>query len=337
MSDTMQRIVWGLIGCGDIAGKRVAAAISNHPLCRLGTVMCRNEKKAKLFALAHGAAGHSSNPEDVLSNKKIDAIYIATPPDSHCDYTVAAALAGKHVLCEKPMALSSGECKRMIAACQQNRVKLGVAYYRRCYPQVQEVRTMLEEGKLGKVIVARASVGEQYKLPPDSPGNWRLDPSIGGGGPLQDIGSHRLDLMTYLFGEPEYVGASLEHSDQGWQVEEAATLILRYSGGVRGVMSCFWNHPGKHDMLEIHATAGKAIFNPLSGNEYELIVNKESQVVQVDFPKNEHAPLINDFVESIIQDREPICSGIDGEVTTRIIENAYHSARESKFIYPDEN
>ncbi|MBE7561175.1 Gfo/Idh/MocA family oxidoreductase [bacterium] len=329
MADKGRILRWALIGCGEIADRRVAPAISAHPGSELSLVMCRDSDRAGYFAQKHRAVWSTTRPETLFTDPDIDAVYIATPPGSHCELTLAAAAEGKHVLCEKPMALTSDECRRMIEACRAARVTLGVAYYRRCYPQVQAIRSLLESGKLGKPLVVRASVASPFE---GRAGDWRLDPSESGGGPLPDIGSHRLDLLAYLFGAPERVGAALTPSSAGWPVEEAATVLLRLPGGVRGVVEAAWNASAPRDLFQIDASQGAVRCDPLNGDAYLVSRQGREERHKVDFPNNVHAPLVADFVEAILFEREPICPGEAGTIATRVIEAAYQSAAERRFI-----
>src|SRR5690606_28851242 len=157
----------------------------------------------------------------------------ATPVDVHAEQTVAAAEAGKHVLCEKPMALSPSECDRMIRACEANGVRLGVAYYRRFYPVVRRIAELLELGAIGDPVLAQVNDFERFDRQEHEPRAWLLNAARSGGGPMMDFGSHRLEVFLNLFGAPESV--------QGWRdrllftgrdVEDTAGAVLRFPSGV---------------------------------------------------------------------------------------------------------
>ena len=142
------RIRWGLIGCGDISRRRVAPALRDSPLCELVAVSRAKAELAESFANEFGARRWCADWQDLLMDYEIDAIYIATPVHLHAEQTIAAAERGKHVLCEKPMALNVAECDRMIDACRSSDVRLGVAYYRHFYPVVRRVE-LIDSGELG--------------------------------------------------------------------------------------------------------------------------------------------------------------------------------------------
>src|SRR6185369_8026740 len=145
---------WGLIGAGDIVRKRVAAALRETAGSELVAVSRRDASQAEATATDLGARLWFSEWRDLVASPEIDAVYIATPVYLHAEQTIAAAEAGKHVLCEKPMGLSVRECDEMIAACQANNVKLGIAYYRRFYPAVKRAKEIINSGEIGKVSVA---------------------------------------------------------------------------------------------------------------------------------------------------------------------------------------
>ena len=145
----MATLRWGLIGSGDIVRKRVAPALRDLTYCELLAVSRARPELVEAFARAVGARKWYRGWRELLLDNEIDAVYIATPVHLHAAQTVAAAEAGKHVLCEKPMAMSVGECDQMIAACRANKVKLGIAYYRRFYPALGRIKEVLATGELG--------------------------------------------------------------------------------------------------------------------------------------------------------------------------------------------
>ena len=145
---------WGLIGAGDIARKRIAPALRELPNCDFVSVSRSRSDLAEEFAKEFGAPKWFADWRELVADPEIDAVYIATPVFLHAEQTIAAAKAGKHVLSEKPMALSVKECDEMIAACRANNVKLGIAYYRRFYPLIKRVKEIIASGEIGKPAFA---------------------------------------------------------------------------------------------------------------------------------------------------------------------------------------
>src|SRR5260370_6139399 len=160
MGTRMTKVGWGLIGCGDIAQKRVAPALRDVVPSEFIAVSRARSDLAESFAKQFGAKRWYADWHDMLRDREIDAIYIATPVNLHAMQTIVAAEAGKHVLCEKPMALNPAECAEMIAACRANKVKLGVAYYRHFYPVVGRIKDVLESGEIGTAVVVQINAVE---------------------------------------------------------------------------------------------------------------------------------------------------------------------------------
>src|SRR5258705_5743878 len=148
MRELMTKVRWGLIGCGDIAQKRVAPALRDSASSEFVAVSRAKSDLSESFANQFGAKRWFADWRDLLRDNASDAVYVATPVHLHAAQTVAAAEAGKHVLCEKPMALNVAECDQMIAACRANNVKLGVAYYRHFYPVIARIRDVTEAGEI---------------------------------------------------------------------------------------------------------------------------------------------------------------------------------------------
>src|SRR2546426_3301233 len=151
----MNQLRWGLIGCGDIARKRVAPALRDLPDCKLVAISRRRKDLVESFAREFGARRWHSDWRDLIRNEEVDAVYLATPVHLHALQTIAAAEAGKHVLCEKPMAMDVAECDQMIAACRANGVRLGISYYRRFYPVVIRIGDILASGEIGDPVWAQ--------------------------------------------------------------------------------------------------------------------------------------------------------------------------------------
>lgn len=161
----MNKVRWGLIGCGDIAVKRVAPALRDLPNCELVSVSRARPEHAEEFARRFDASKWHADWRDLVADPEIDAVYVATPVYLHAPQTILAAEHGKHVLCEKPMALDPDECDRMIAASRANGIRLGVAYYRHLYPILGRVREFIRNGEIGKVIVAQINAFERFDPP----------------------------------------------------------------------------------------------------------------------------------------------------------------------------
>ena len=229
---------WGILGAGDIADRQMAPAIRlahNHELV---AVMCRTIEKARAFAQKHTVPRAYDQVEDLLSDNQVNAVYVATPPYLHAQNAIRAAECGKHVLCEKPMALNAAEARAMIDACRSNHVGLMVCHYQRFNARHQRIKGLLETGAIGPVTAVRINFSDYY---PATSGNWRHNPSLSGGGPLLDLAPHCLDLLLYLCGPVLEVSAMTDVLASDSPVEDTATILLRLANGVQAVVTTHWS------------------------------------------------------------------------------------------------
>lgn len=323
---------WAVIGCGDIAEKRVAPAINRESRSCLHAVVRRDEAKCRDFAARHGATHALNSFAAAVALDEVDAVYIATPVYLHAAQTMASALAGKHVLVEKPMALTADECAEMTDACRTHGVTLGVAYYRRFYPKVRAMQDLIAAGDLGEPQFVRAFTGGRYRINRGEQGSWRTIPEQGGGGPLQDIGSHRIDLMLALFGPIRRVKAEIGNATLDAPVEDHAHLLFEFANGMKGALHCTWNLGVGRDEWEVYGTEGGASTRDLNGPELVIERGGDREVRSLPADANLHFPLIEDFVEAALSGRDPEIPGEQGRETTRVIEAAYLSAREGKAV-----
>jgi len=329
---------WGIIGCGDVAERKSGPALYGVEGSELVAVMRRDAAKAADFARRHGAKRWYDRAEDLLADSEVNAVYVATPPCLHRQHTVMAAEAGKHVMCEKPMAMDVGQCQEMIRACRENDVKLMIAYYRRAYPIVQKMRELIEEEAIGELMLVRINLTGYHNPPdPDAPGEWRTDRAISGGGVLFDVGSHRLDVMVYLLGGVRQLAAFVDTIHGRYEVEDSVVLSMELERGMHGVANFNWNVGSSTDEFEIYGTEGMILARPLEGGHLE--VHRDGHPVEMfELPRHKvtHWGLVENFVDSLRTGAPLICTGEDGLVTNRIMAAAYLSAEEGRTVRLDE-
>jgi predicted dehydrogenase len=239
---------WGLIGAGDIAARRVAPALRDSPGSAFAAVARAHADQAAEFAQRHGASRWYADWREMLRDPELDAVYVATPVRLHAEQAVAAAEAGKHVLCEKPMALDVAGCERMIAAARDHGVKLGVAYYRHHYPVVGRLRELIASGEIGRPVLAQVQAFELFDPPPDHPRAWLLKKSEAGGGPMMDFGCHRIEVLLDLLGPvAEIRGRPANVRFREREVEDTCVAHLRFRSGAEAVLA---------DAFQVFATRG---------------------------------------------------------------------------------
>ena len=321
-------IRWGIIGCGDVAKKRVARAIQNDANSKLGAVCRRDETKLQSFAEEFGVSVATTSADEVINSPEIDAVYIATPVNLHRPQTVAAAAAGKHVLVEKPMAMSTAECNEMIAACDTADVRLGVAYYRPFYPVVHRMQQLVQSGEIGKVLSVSATTCTPFAIDAGEDGYWRVLPEAGGGGALMDIGSHRLDLFLRMFGSVSDVKAQCSTVAASYQADDVSTLALRFESGIHGLLHCCFGSSTDPDEFAILGTNGRLVSRPLNGGELIIEHGREQIIEQHPPASNFNSPLIADFSVAILESRPPLVTGEAGRDVNLVMEQAYAGSRQ---------
>jgi predicted dehydrogenase len=324
---------WGIIGAGDIARKQTAQAIRATRSARLMAVMRRDLEAARAFAQEFGAAKAYGRVDEVLADPEIDAVYIATPVGHHAEQTIAAAHAGKHVLVEKPMAMSTVECRDMILACRQHGVKLMVCYYQRFNARHIKVRELVAQGAIGQVTMAQA---RQVFLYPPAPGLWRQSPEQAGGGALMDVGVHGIDTLRFILGEVDTVTALVDTLVFGYPVDDTATVLLRFRSGVQGVVSAAFSVASvdEVDYLEVCGTGGRLWTAPLHSKDSRgtLRVSTPAGEQQHAFEQSTHQALIEAFDRSLEHDEPVPVPGEEGLQGLAVVEAAYASARTGRSI-----
>lgn len=283
-----QPLRWGIIGCGAVTEIKSGPAYQQVPGFVLQAVMRRDAAKAEDYARRHQVQLWFSDADLLINHPEVDAVYIATPPDSHLFYALKVAAAGKICCVEKPMALTSAECKLMNAAFAKAGKPLFVAYYRRSLPRFLQVKAWLQQGAIGTVRHLHWS----FSRPPNASdvagqANWRTDPAKAGGGYFVDLASHGLDLFAFLLGDiVDVKGISL--NQQGlYQAEDAVTACWRFAisaagaavegagfegAGIEGADdktvpdatgSGYWNFAAfeRRDQVEIIGSAGRIEFS----------------------------------------------------------------------------
>ncbi|MYB65901.1 Gfo/Idh/MocA family oxidoreductase [Candidatus Poribacteria bacterium] len=311
---------WGILGCGNVAEHKGGPPLYSVDDSELIAVMRRDQAKAEDFAIRHGAKRAYTDVDKLLSDDEINAIYIATPPNLHCEQTVRAARAGKHILCEKPMAMSVSECQQMVDVCRKEGVTLMLAYYRNHYPNVVKMKTLMDEDAIGDVVLARINCTSYYNPNRQDLKNWRINPEISGGGVLMDIGSHRISLLQYLLGDVASVRGFAETVHLDIAVDDSAVFTLRFESGAHAVANINWNVGIGIDDIEVYGTKGRLRCSPLNSENLTLETKSDGvkALPQTPLPHT-HTGLVEDFITHI-RTGEPIrCTGELGLQTNAII------------------
>lgn len=319
------RVRWGLIGCGDIARKRVAPALRDSALCELVAVSRARSELAESFAREFGARRWCADWHDLLMDYEIDAIYVATPVHLHAEQTIAAAERGKHVLCEKPMALNVAECDRMIAAGRANDVKLGVAYYRHFYPAVRRVKELVESGELGVPVVAQINAFEWFDPSQSDPRAWLINKSLSGGGPMFDFGCHRIEVLLDIFGDVHDVKATLANTFFDREVEDTATAVFQFERGTCATLTVTHAAREPQDTFDLFCSHGSIHIPVLNEGTMRVLTPDGERIEAHPNASNIHQPLIDDFAAAILQNRDAVVTGEIGRAVAIVEEKVSHN------------
>jgi predicted dehydrogenase len=259
----------------------------------------------------------------MLKLTTIEAVYIASPVYLHAEHAVDAAEAGKHVLCEKPMALDTSECDRMITACNANGVKLGVAYYRRFYPVVERIRAALRTGEIGKPVFIQVNTFEAFNPGPDHPRHWFVEKDKSGGGPMMDFGCHRIEMLLDLFGPVSEIESLNSCVVFEREVEDTSSALLRFADGPCASLTVTHAAQRSMDSFDIYGTDGTIRIASLNSGVM-MISNPAGEFTESHPPSdNFHVPLISDFVESVFTGRDPRVTGETGREVARVVDAIY--------------
>ena len=302
---------WGLIGTGDVVRKRVAAALRDAPGSSLAAVSRNRAELAAEAARDLGAERWHARWQDLVTDPGIDAVYIATPVRFHAVQAIAAAEAGKHVLCEKPMAMDVAECDRIIAACAASGVKLGVAYYRHFYPIVHRIREVLAAREIGTPVVVQIDAFERFNPQPHEERHWFVQRAVSGGGPMFDFGCHRIELLLSFFGPVRHAAGLTANVVFDREVEDTAVAAMTFGSGPCATVTVTHAAIEPRDTVRIFGSEGSIHVSSLNGGDLTIVKDGRERREQYPPPANLHQPLVEDFVDALRADRKP---AVDGEV-----------------------
>lgn len=315
----MDTVRFGIIGCGMVTEVKSGPAFQKVPGSSLDMVMRRDEKKLISYAQRHGVPRYTTDYREVLESPDIDAVYIATPPDTHVFYTIEAAKHGKVVYVEKPMARTVAECRAMIEACREAGVPLHVAYYRRGQPKFLKCKELLDLGAIGQI----RSFNYLYACPApdvDPERAWLLQKDKAGGGLLYDVGSHMVDILLFMLGEPlEVIGRSANLSRKHGP-DDTCSAIFRFISEVQGTMQLSFSAAEQVDRLWISGDKGTLVLSVMSNDPITLATGGETTVIPFDPLEHVQQPYIERVVRSL-RGIEPMeSSGSSALLTQEMLE-----------------
>ncbi|HYJ47787.1 MAG TPA: Gfo/Idh/MocA family oxidoreductase, partial [Pyrinomonadaceae bacterium] len=289
-----------------------------------------NFEQAESFAREFGARRWHRDWRGLVADAEVEAVYIATPVHLHAEQTIAAANAGKHVLCEKPMAMSTKECDLMMAACEAGGVRLGVSYYRRFYPAVERIKSLLDSGEMGQPVLAQMNAFERFDPGQSDPRRWLLQKEMSGGGPLFDFGCHRIEVLMNLFGPIKEARGTSGNVLFEREVEDTASAVFQFERKSQATLMV--THAAREPQDTLSVFGSEASVHVAVLNEGELRIRSAAgERIEVHRPhQNFHQPLIEEFTRAVLSGRDPLVNGLVGREVTRVMEEVYASAQSIK-------
>jgi len=303
----MKTIRWGIIGCGDVTEKKSGPGFAKADGSELAAVMRRDAAKAADYARRHRVPRWYSDADQLTSDKDVDAVYIATPPAFHPEYTVRAARAGKPVYVEKPMALNSRECERMIAVCREQGVPLFVAYYRRALPRFLKIKELVDSGVIGDIRAVQIVLHTppdprdyQFRDSGKNSGHWRVDPSVSGGGYFMDMATHTIDFLDYVLGPMEEVCGTAANQAGLYPAEDSVAAAFRFRSGVSGTGSWSFSVYEDRDTTILSGTKGILTFPSFRDGPITVETKNGTEEFLIPHPPHVQQPLIQTVVDELL-------------------------------------
>lgn len=290
-----------MIGAGDVCERKSGPPLYQVPRSQLVAVHRRDRAAGQAFVERHGHGRYYGDPAAFLAAPEIDAVYVASPHALHAKHSIAALQAGKHVLVEKPMATNRADCERMIAAAQAAQRSLAVAYYRRGYPSIARLKTLIDSGELG--TLRSASINAEFPT------------------------SHRVDLVQFLFGPIETVDREPDSDGGGYRLEQmAARIRVRTHSGVVVTLGERWTESGMPEALVVVGTKAQAHVTDLKRGTITLRRDAAEQTLSCGTLQWTHWGLIENVVSHLLDSTPLLCTGADGLASTMVLEQIDRAA-----------
>jgi 1,5-anhydro-D-fructose reductase (1,5-anhydro-D-mannitol-forming) len=323
---------WGVVSTGRAADVLVGPAINTAEGSKITAVYSRDKTRAAEYAARHDVAGAYTSYEEMLADPAVDVVYVASPNSLHYEQVVAAARAGKHVYCDKPLAMTTEEARRAVDACRDAGVKLGVNFQTRHYAANQEAKRLIDEGAIGDIkLMEIASCAGNNPLK-----GWRTDAGLAGMGAVNNISVHPLDLACYFAGSEVTEVVALTNVGRSDELETLPLVLLRFENGAMAYINGNQAVPNPRADMEVYGSEGRISGRSTTrpGMDGELLVKKnDGQEQSIPFDtKDGFKRAIQAFNEAIASGTEPNPSGKDGLRSVELVDAITRSAREGSVV-----
>ncbi|MBW4630055.1 MAG: Gfo/Idh/MocA family oxidoreductase [Brasilonema octagenarum HA4186-MV1] len=335
-----KKLGWAIVGLGEFATKQIMPSFAECKKSKLVALVSGDRAKAEKYAQQYGVNPKNiynyQNYDSIRNNPEVDIIYIILPNALHAEYSIRGVQAGKHIMCEKPMAITVAECQAMIEAAKKANRKLMIAYRAQYEPYNLATIQLAQSGKLGKLKLITSDHGRNLN-PKEPQDRWRAQKKLAGGGSLYDIGIYSLQAARYITGEePVAISAmiySTPNDPRFREVEENVNFVLRFPSGV--LANCSSSY-GYSNTKRIQVFGSDAVLELDPATDYYkhrlILKSKNGNQEQKIEDKNQFALEIDHLSESIIQNKQPKTPGEEGLQDVKLMQLIYEAARTGKTI-----
>lgn len=320
------KLGWGIVSTGRASDALVGPAVTAQPNSRIVAVYSRDEERAKAYASKHQAEHAYTRYEDMLKDPSVNVVYIASPNAMHADEAIAAAQAGKHIFCEKPLALSVKDAHRVTEAAQKANVKLGVDFQTRHFAPNAEAVRLIREGAIGDIMVMQiesCAAGSTLK-------GWRTDPKLAGMGSVNNIAVHPLDLARYFANSEATEVVALTNAGRSDDLETISLILVRFESGALAYINGSQATPNPRADMEIYGTkgriSGRNTTRPFLDSELLVLSGGEEKTLQFS-TRDGFVRAVAAFNDAVINGAEPNPSGEDGVKSVELVDAITRSAR----------
>ncbi|MVM37510.1 gfo/Idh/MocA family oxidoreductase [Spirosoma sp. HMF3257] len=321
----MDQVKWGIIGCGDVTEVKSGPAFNKVPNSSLVAVMRRDAAKAADYAQRHNVPTWYDDADALINDPNVNAVYVATPPDTHAEYAIRAMRAGKPVYVEKPMARNAAECEAMNQVSRETGVPLLVAFYRRALPYFLKIKELVDQEVIGDIRYVRVQLNWQpyaEEVGENPKPRWRVDPEISGGGHFHDLASHQFDFLEYVLG-PIKIATGIARNQAGlYQADDIVMANFEFESGAVGVGSwCYTvNKEQRIDQTEFIGSKGKISFSFFEAYFIKVETAEGTVNYAIPFPEHVQQPLIELIVQELRGEGKSPSTGETGARANAILD-----------------
>ena len=328
---TTSKLRWGVVGCGKFSEGSLIPTLRLLRKSTLNSVFSNNAQRAKVIAEKFGVEESFSNLDDFLKSD-IDVVYIGSANADHYEQVVKAARAGKHILCEKPLALTSVQAEEMVNVCRENNVQFGVNYPYRFHPLMLKAKEFMDRQLLGKLV--SVNLNFNIDLPPSS--NFRFNKRLSGGGALRDLGTHMIDILRFFGGDIVSIDGLVDNIIYNSEVDDFAAGIVKFENSGYGYFNVSFNSKKAFNRMELLGHKGALSIESLIGAKHatsKLTILLEGEAKKA-FRKrgNKLLNLLRSMQNAFLKNETPLVTGYDGYINLKLMEEleTKYQARENK-------